>query len=168
MKQMETQSEMQTGPSIPTTKPQPQPMPLHVPQTAQQPKGHQNIQVAPSKIPSTPLLPASSTSQSSIVQPQKPTATNQFQQQLQTPVVPHMPMQPPLPPHPRLPLPPTFQHQHPSQMSSSMAFQQSGGQLHHSQPVFHVSRIAQLIIDWICFCMVGLNFSSNCSARYAT
>ncbi|CBI15457.3 unnamed protein product, partial [Vitis vinifera] len=99
--------------------------------------GHLNIQMAPSQILNTPPLPTSSASQPPLVRPQMPTASNQFQQPLQAPIIPHMPLQPPLPPHPRLPLPPTFQHQHPSQMGSNMAFQQSGSQLHHSQPVFH-------------------------------
>ncbi|KAJ9677013.1 hypothetical protein PVL29_022150 [Vitis rotundifolia] len=137
MKQMEIQPAMQASASIPITNPQSQSMPLHPLQTVQQPKGHLNIQMAPSQILNTPPLPTSSASQPPLVRPQMPTASNQFQQPLQAPIIPHMPLQPPLPPHPRLPLPPTFQHQHPSQMASNMAFQQSGSQLHHSQSVFH-------------------------------
>lgn len=139
VKKMETQPVMQTSASILISNPQSQPMPLHLQQTVQQPKGPPNIQISPSRIPNSTSLPTSSPSQPPLVQPQLPTASNQFQQPLPTPTDPHMPLQPPLPPRPRLPLQPAFQHQHLSQMSSNMSLQQSSSQLHHSQPVFHVS-----------------------------
>ena len=102
-------------------------------------------QMAPSQIPNLLSHPISSASQPPLARPQMPTVSSQLQQPGQTPILPHMPLQPPLPPHPRLPSMPAFQHQHPSQMGSSMGFQQPGGQLHHSQPVFHVCGIAQFI-----------------------
>ncbi|KAJ9677017.1 hypothetical protein PVL29_022151 [Vitis rotundifolia] len=94
-------------------------------------------QMALSQIPNLPSHPISSASQPPLARPQMPTVSSQLQQPGQTPILPHMPLQPPLPPHPRLPSMPAFQHQHPSQMGSSMGFQQPGSQLHHSQPVFH-------------------------------
>ncbi|XP_034673034.1 cleavage stimulating factor 64-like isoform X2 [Vitis riparia] len=178
MKQMEIQPAMQASASIPTTNPQSQSMPLHPLQTVQQPKGHLNIQMAPSQVLNTPPLPTSSASQPPLVRPQMPTASNQFQQPLQAPIIPHMPLQPPLPPHPRLPLPPSFQHQHPSQMGSNMAFQQSGSQLHHSQPVFHAqpqipnqppsqsfNQIKSVKIVLVCYASQSSGLANVCSLQ---
>ena len=101
-------------------------------------------QMAPSQISNMSSHPISSASQP-LARPQMLSVSNQLPQPGQTPMLPHMPLQPPLPPHPRFPSMPTFQNQHPSQLGSSMGFQQSGGQLHHSQPVFHVSGITLLV-----------------------
>lgn len=131
----------------PTTNHQPLSMPLHAPHSAVQPKGHLSVQATQmslpqsSHIPDVPPLPLHSGSQPlSLHQPQMSNTSNQLQQTLQTTGFPHLPLQPPLPQQPRPHSMPNFHHQLTPQMGPNLGFQHSGPpQMHHSQPMFHVS-----------------------------
>ncbi|CAM8912150.1 unnamed protein product [Rhodiola kirilowii] len=130
------------GPAIPIPSPS---ISSQLPHTAQQARGHLNIQMPQMSLPHasqvTNVPPPSyhSTSLSSSHQSQMPTGSNPMQQSFPTNNMLHPSMQPPLPPQPRPPSLPNFHHQPSRQMGPSF-HPSNAPQMHHSQNTFHSAK----------------------------
>lgn len=136
----------QNQPSLPIASTSPaqslysQPVPPHA---VEQPRGPLNSQAnqvphpQSSQVPNMPPPPIHSGSQPpSVHQPPMPPVPGHLQQPMQTTGISHHLLQPPLPPQPR----PPIQMQYQPSMGPNVNFQNAGiPQMHHSQPMFHVS-----------------------------
>nr|GME20010.1 cleavage stimulating factor 64 [Ipomoea batatas] len=146
-KQHHSQPPLSMSSSIaPSSNLQPPSLPSHPLQQVQQPKGHTSAPSAPMSLPQSaqapnmPPLPHHSAAQPPPhLQSHMPSAPTQLDQSIQTSGIQHLPLQPPLPPQMRPSMQSFPQQIHP-QMGPNVGFQQSGTQMHHSQPMFHAAK----------------------------